>query len=74
MKMIFIGIIVAIVVAAGLGYFLGMDPTLSWQAYSTASTRVEDPGSNLVGPRWTGLNAAPAKESASATGGTKTSG
>ena len=74
MKMIFIGIIVAIVVATGLGYFLGMDPTLSWQAYSTTSTRVEDPGSNLVGPRWTGLNTEPAKESAAAMGGAKTSG
>jgi hypothetical protein len=26
----------------------------AWQVYSTVSTRVSDPGHNLVGPDWSG--------------------
>ena len=74
MGVIIIGIVAAVVIAIGAGFVMRSDQEPSWQVYSTASTRVGNPGSNLVGPRWTGLNAAPAKESASATGGTKTSG
>ncbi|HEY9536860.1 MAG TPA: hypothetical protein VIS03_04635 [Kiloniellaceae bacterium] len=56
MKVLVIGIAVSVLVAIGLGYFLPLEPKLSWQAYSSTSTRVDDPGSNLVGPRWTGEN------------------
>ena len=56
MKMVLTGIVVAIVVATGLGYLLAMDPTPAWQTYSTTSTRVGEPGNNLVGPRWSGEN------------------
>src|SRR3546814_7482972 len=53
MKVLVIGIAVSVLVAIGLGYFLPLEPQLSWQAYSSTSPRVDDPGSNLVVPRWT---------------------
>jgi hypothetical protein len=56
MRIVLTGIIAAIVLAAGLGAFLASNPKLAWQAYSTTSTRMDDPGSNLVGPRWNGEN------------------
>lgn len=56
MKALLTGIVVAIVLAVGAGYFLTSESRLAWQAYSTNSVRVGDPGSNLVGPRWTGEN------------------
>jgi hypothetical protein len=54
MGMILAGIVVAIAIAVGAGYLMNVEQTPSWQAYSTSSTRVGDPGHNLVGPAWTG--------------------
>lgn len=56
MGMIFTGIIVAIAIAVGTGYFLSAEQKPSWEVYSTPSTRVGDPGHNLVGTAWTGEN------------------
>jgi hypothetical protein len=56
MKVLLAGIVVALVIGMGIAFFLPLTPTTAWQAYSTSSTRVDDPGTNLVGPRWTGLN------------------
>lgn len=56
MKALLTGIAVAILVAIGIGYFLPLDPNNAWEVYSTTTTRVGEPGSNLVGPGWTGLN------------------
>jgi hypothetical protein len=56
MKALLTGIVVAVVVAIGVGCFLPLTPEPTWQAYSSTSARVGDPGSNLVGPDWTGLN------------------
>src|SRR3546814_6461396 len=50
------GIVVAIVLAVGIGAFLPAEPEPAWQVYSTTSVRVADPGTNLVGPEWTGWN------------------
>lgn len=58
MGMILTGIIVAIAIAVGAGYFLNAEQKPSWEVYSTPSTRVGDPGQNLVGPAWTGENSA----------------
>lgn len=66
MRVVLTGIAAAIVLAVGLGLYLASDPKLAWQAYSTTSTRMDDPGTNLVGPRWTGENNVTA-----ATGGNK---
>jgi hypothetical protein len=65
MGVILMGIIVAIAIAIGAGYYLPKEQKQAWQAYSTTSTRVGDPGENLVGSGWTGESAVPqaAKES-----------
>ena len=56
MGMILTGIVLSVEIALGAGvYFLNapkQQPT--WQAYSTESVRVGDPGHNLVGPNWSG--------------------
>jgi hypothetical protein len=54
MGVILAGIVVAIVIAIGVGYFLPEEQEPAWQVYSSSSTRVGDPGHNLVGPAWTG--------------------
>ena len=47
-----------IAAALGLGvisaFVLRADQTPAWEAYSTSSTRVGDPGYNLVGKNWSG--------------------
>jgi hypothetical protein len=52
--MILTGIAVAIAIAIGAGYYMRSEQQPAWRVYSTDSTRVGDPGSNLVGPAWTG--------------------
>jgi hypothetical protein len=66
--MVLTGIAAAIVLAAGLGYFLAENPKPAWQTFSTTSTRVDDPGHNLVGPRWTGENSGTAAEGGNTSG------
>ena len=56
MGAIFAGIVVAVAIAVGAGFAMHSDNTLSWEAYKTVNVRVGDPGSNLVGPHWTGEN------------------
>lgn len=49
------GIAVAVVIAVGASFVLrGEQQPPAWQVHSTESTRVGDPGHNLVGPGWTG--------------------
>ena len=51
------GIVVAVVIAVGVGYAMRAEQPLAWEVYSSeASTRVGEPGENLVGPAWTGEN------------------
>lgn len=51
------GIVVAVVIAVGVGYAIRAEQPLAWEVYSSqASTRVGEPGENLVGPAWTGEN------------------
>ena len=52
MPMILTGIVVAIAIAIGAGYLMRSEQEPSWRVYSTDSTRVGDPGHNLVGPEW----------------------
>ena len=56
MGTIFAGIVAAIVIAIGASFILRDEgqQRLAWEVYSTESTRVADPGENLVGPGWTG--------------------
>lgn len=48
------GIVAAIVLAVGAGFVLRSEQEPAWEVYSTQSTRVGEPGDNLVGPDWTG--------------------
>lgn len=56
MGMVLGGIVVAIAIAFGAGYYLldNQQQELAWQVFSTDSVRVDDPGHNLVGQDWSG--------------------
>jgi hypothetical protein len=54
MGVILTGIVIAIAIAIGASYVMRVDDKPAWQAYSTSSTRVGDPGRNLVGADWAG--------------------
>jgi len=56
MGMILTGIVVAAAIAFGAGYFFldEQQQEPAWRVYSTDSTRVGDPGHNLVGQNWSG--------------------
>jgi hypothetical protein len=54
MGVIMTGIIAAVVIAVGAGFVLREQQEPSWEVFSTASTRVGDPGANLVGPDFSG--------------------
>ena len=59
MRVLLTGIAAAILVAAAIGAIFPLEPKLAWQAYSSTSVRVGDPGSNLVGFNWTGESQSP---------------
>ena len=54
MNVVLTGIAAAIVLGIVAALVLRTDRTLAWEAYSTSSARVGDPGYNLVGKNWTG--------------------
>lgn len=54
MGVILAGIVAAVIVAVGAGFVLRGQQEPSWQVYSTQSTRVGDPGANLVGQDFSG--------------------
>lgn len=56
MGAILAGILVAAAIAIGAGLVMHSDNPLSWETYKTVNVRVGDPGTNLVGPNWTGEN------------------
>ena len=43
-----------VVIAAAAAAVLNTEQTLAYQAFATSSTRVSDPGYNLVGKNWSG--------------------
>ena len=47
---------VALVIAVAAGFILNADNRPAYEAFSTSGARVSDPGHNLVGDRWSGLN------------------
>ncbi len=53
-------ILAAFVAVVGLGLaagaVLGTQQRTAYEAFSTAGARVDDPGVNLVGSQWTGMN------------------
>ena len=54
MGVILAGIVATVVLAVGAGFIMRGEHEPAYERYSTGSTRVGDPGSNLVGPDWTG--------------------
>jgi hypothetical protein len=54
MKPFALSVIAAIIVAVGAALLLNHFQEFAYQAYSTSGTRVSDPGTNLVGPTWSG--------------------
>lgn len=53
MRAIFSGIVLAVAVAVIAGFVLAEVQKPSFEVYATSSTRVGDPGDNLVGSNWT---------------------
>jgi len=56
MKVILSSILVALVLGAFAGVLLNEAQRPAYEVFSTSMTRVGNPGSNLVGPNWSGLN------------------
>lgn len=56
-----IGVAIALGVIAAAALLTVQQP--AYKAYSTSSTRIGDPGTNLVGKRWTGDPKVPRNES-----------
>ena len=56
MRAFLASIAVAIVIAAGAALVLNADNRPAFEAFKTSGARVGDPGHNLVGDRWSGLN------------------
>jgi hypothetical protein len=54
MKAFALAVLAALVLAGAAAAALNSAQVLAYQAYATSSTRVSEPGHNLVGPRWTG--------------------
>jgi hypothetical protein len=56
MKIVLTSIVVAVLLAAGVGYLLSTMQKPVYEARAAPSVRIGDPGHNLVGPDWSGLN------------------
>ena len=54
MNIVISGIVAAVVLGVVAAFALRSVQEPAYQAYSTSSTRVGEPGSNLVGQRWNG--------------------
>ena len=54
MNIVLTGIAAAVVLGIVAAFVLQADVKPAWEAYSTSSARVGDPGYNLVGKNWTG--------------------
>jgi hypothetical protein len=58
MKIIVTAIMVSLLLAAGAGLILSTMQKPVYEVHSFPSVRLDDPGHNLVGPDWSGLNRA----------------
>lgn len=63
MNIVLSGIAAAIVLGVVASLVLRAEQKPAWEAYSTSSTRVGDPGYNLVGKSWSGEPKLQAKKS-----------
>jgi hypothetical protein len=58
MKIIVTAIVASFLLAAGAGLILSAMQKPVYEVHSFPSVRLDDPGHNLVGPDWSGLNRA----------------
>ena len=56
MKVIILSAVAAIVIAYAAFFVLDREQEPAYKAFTGSGARVSDPGSNLVGPDWNGLN------------------
>ena len=54
MKMVVLGVVVAIVLAGVVSLVLGTRQRTAYESFATESVRVGEPGHNLVGSDWSG--------------------
>ncbi len=54
MKVIFASVLIAIVIGIVAGFVLNSAQKPAYEVYATSATRLDNPGSNLVGNNWTG--------------------
>jgi hypothetical protein len=54
MKVIFASVLIAVVIGAVAALVLSFAQRPAYEAYSTQSTSVREPGHNLVGENWSG--------------------
>jgi hypothetical protein len=57
MKVIIVSAVAALVLAYAASYVLGRQQRPAYEAFVGSGARLgDDPGTNLVGPNWNGLN------------------
>ena len=54
MKMVLTGIVASVVLGVLAAFALRARQEPAYEPYRTSGTRVDEPGHNLVGPRWNG--------------------
>ncbi|ACL60127.1 hypothetical protein [Methylobacterium nodulans] len=60
MKAFAVAVIMAVALAAGAAFVLTSNQKYAYEAFATSGARVSNPGTNLVGPHWTGNVTEPA--------------
>jgi hypothetical protein len=56
LKVILLSAIAGIVIAVAASFVLSHEQEPAYRAFTGSGARVGEPGSNLVGPNWNGLN------------------
>jgi hypothetical protein len=49
-------LVLAVLLAGGAAYVLNLNQKTAYQAFATTGVRISEPGYNLVGKSWNGLN------------------
>jgi hypothetical protein len=56
MNIIMTSVVTSVLLAAGAGLIFSMTQKAVYEVQAVPSVRLDDPGHNLVGPDWSGLN------------------
>jgi hypothetical protein len=63
LKVIILAAVAALIVASAAFFVLNREQEPAYEAFVGSGARVTDPGQNLVGPKWNGLNSPEAPSS-----------